>query len=46
VLVTAVGAVPIGVAGRPLAHRQWRQLSAAVGAVVGVVMVVDGAFAV
>jgi len=47
-LVTATGAVPIGVAaaGRPLAHRQWRQLSAAVGAVVGVVMVVDGAFAV
>jgi small neutral amino acid transporter SnatA (MarC family) len=48
VLACAVGAVPIGVpeAGRPLARRHWRQLSAAIGAVVGVVMTVDGALAV
>ena len=48
VLATAIGAVPIAVAaaGRPLARRQWRLLSAAIGAVVGVVMIVDGALAV
>jgi hypothetical protein len=48
VLACALGAVPIGVVdvGRPLATRRWRQLSAAVGAVVGVAMVVDGALAV
>ena len=48
VLATAVGAVPIAVAavGAPLAHRQWRLLSATIGAVVGVVMIVDGALAV
>ena len=48
VLATAVGAVPIAVAaaGAPLARRQWRLLSAAIGAVVGVVMIVDGALAV
>ena len=33
-------------AGRPLARRHWRGLSAAFGSVVGVVMVVDGALAV
>jgi hypothetical protein len=48
VLACALGALPIGVAevGRPLARRRWRQLSGAIGAVVGVVMVVDGALAV
>jgi hypothetical protein len=48
VLACAVGIVPIAVreVGRPLASRRWRQLSGAIGAVVGVVMVVDGAFAV
>jgi hypothetical protein len=48
VLATAVGAVPIAVAavGNPLAHRRWRQVSGAIGAVVGVVMTVDGALAV
>jgi small neutral amino acid transporter SnatA (MarC family) len=48
VLVTALAAVPIAVpaAGRPLARRRWRQLSAAIGAVVGVAMTVDGALAV
>ena len=48
VLAAAVAAVPIAVdaAGRPLARRHWRVLSAAIGSVVGVVMVVDGALAV
>ena len=48
VLATAIGAVPIAVAaaGASLAHRQWRLLSATTGAVVGVVMIVDGALAV
>jgi hypothetical protein len=48
VLATAVGAVPIAVssAGAPFARRPLRVLSAAIGAVVGVVMVVDGALAV
>ena len=48
VLATAVGAVPIAVssAGAPFARRQLRLLSAAIGAVVGVVMIVDGALAV
>jgi small neutral amino acid transporter SnatA (MarC family) len=48
VLAAAVAAVPIGVeaAGHPLARRHWRVLSAAIGSVVGVVMVVDGALAV
>jgi hypothetical protein len=48
VLACAVGAVPIGVpgVGRPLARRRWRQLSGAVGAVVGVAMTVDGSLAV
>jgi hypothetical protein len=45
---TAVGAVPIAFssAGAPFAHRHLRVLSAAIGAVVGVVMIVDGALAV
>jgi hypothetical protein len=48
VLATAVGAVPIAIAsvGSPVARRQWRLLSASIGAVVGVVMIVDGALAV
>ena len=48
VLATAIGAIPIAVAaaGASLAHRQWRLLSATTGAVVGVVMIVDGALAV
>jgi small neutral amino acid transporter SnatA (MarC family) len=48
VLATTIGAVPIAVdrIGRPLARRQWRLLSASIGAVVGVVMIVDGALAV
>jgi small neutral amino acid transporter SnatA (MarC family) len=48
VLATAVGVAPVALpeAGRPLARRRWRQLSAAIGAVVGVVMTVDGALAV
>jgi hypothetical protein len=48
VVATAVGAVPIAVssAGAPFAHRQLRLLSGAVGAVVGVVMIVDGSLAV
>jgi hypothetical protein len=48
VLATAVGAVPIAVssAGAPFANRQLRLLSGSIGAVVGVVMVVDGALAV
>ena len=48
VLATAIGAVPIAVAaaGRHLASRQWRLLSAAIGSVIGVVMIVDGALAV
>jgi uncharacterized protein involved in response to NO len=48
VLATAIGAVPIVIAaaGRPLARRHWRVLSAAIGSVIGVVMVVDGALAV
>ena len=48
VLATAVGAVPIAITtvGAPLAHRHWRLVSAAIGAVVGVVMIVDGALAV
>jgi hypothetical protein len=48
VAATAIAAVPLAIpaAGRPTARRHWRQLSAAIGAVVGVVMVVDGALAV
>jgi small neutral amino acid transporter SnatA (MarC family) len=48
VLAAAVAAVPIAVdaAGRPIARRHWRVLTAAIGAVVGVVMIVDGALAV
>jgi hypothetical protein len=48
VLAAAAAAVPLAVdtAGRPLARRHWRMLSAAIGSVVGVVMVVDGALAV
>jgi hypothetical protein len=48
VLTCALAAVPIGVpgAGRPLARRRWRQLSGAIGAVVGVAMTVDGSLAV
>ena len=48
VLATALAAVPIALpaAGRPFARRRWRQLSAAIGAVVGVAMTVDGALAV
>jgi hypothetical protein len=48
VLATAVGAIPIAVAsaGAPFARRELRLLSGAVGAVVGVVMIVDGALAV
>ena len=47
VLTTAIGAIPIAVAaaGASLAFRQWRLLSATTGAVVGVVMIVDGALA-
>jgi small neutral amino acid transporter SnatA (MarC family) len=48
VLAAAVTAVPIAfhAAGRYVADRRWRLLSASVGAVVGVVMIVDGALAV
>jgi hypothetical protein len=48
VLAAAIGAIPIAVAavGATVAHRQLRVLSAAIGAVVGVVMIVDGALAV
>ena len=48
VVAAAVGAIPLAVAavGAPLARRQWRLLSASIGAVVGVVMIVDGALAV
>ena len=48
VLAAIVGDVPLAVAtvGRPLANRQWRLLSAAIGTVIGVVMIVDGALAV
>jgi hypothetical protein len=48
VLATAIGAVPIAdfSVGAPFARRQLRLLSGAVGAVVGVVMIVDGALAV
>jgi hypothetical protein len=48
VLATTIGAVPLAIAavGAPLARRQLRLLSAAIGAVVGVVMIVDGALAV
>jgi hypothetical protein len=48
VLATAFGAVPIAIAsvGAPVARRQWRLFSASIGAVVGVVMIVDGALAV
>jgi hypothetical protein len=48
VLATTIGAVPLAIAavGAPLARSQLRLLSAAIGAVVGVVMIVDGALAV
>jgi hypothetical protein len=48
VLATALAAIPIAISsvGATFAHRQLRLLSAAIGAVVGVVMIVDGALAV
>jgi hypothetical protein len=48
VLAAAVAAVPLAVVemGQRLAHRRWRQLSASIGAVIGVAMTVDGALAV
>jgi small neutral amino acid transporter SnatA (MarC family) len=48
VLATAVAVVPLAAAsvGRRLAARRWRLLSATIGIVVGVAMVVDGALAV